>query len=100
MSTHASYAELLKMPIEDLERDIREQNLTVRKLRMGITMMKEKDTAQLKRERRMLARMMTALGQRSTEQLKTPKKTSTVPAPSKKPAAAKAPRKKKATPAA
>lgn len=72
MSTRVSYIELMKMPLEDLRRDTHAQDLQVRKLRMGVQLGKEKDTAQYRRERLQLARMKTALTQKTGDQSKTP----------------------------
>lgn len=60
MSTHLStYGELEAMPKEDLGKEIVTQRAIVRKMRLGILLNKEKDTAKYRRERRQLARMLT-----------------------------------------
>ena len=97
MNKHPSYVELLKMSMDDLHGEARAQDMNVRKLRMGVTMGKEKDTAQYRRERKQLARMKTAMTQKllqqapfdgaqgkqdkAPEQLKEAKKSDTIPAP-------------------
>jgi len=47
------------MDLDDLRRDMLTQRGTIRKMRLGIELNKEKDTAKLKIERRQLARMET-----------------------------------------
>ena len=60
MASHLStYGELEAMPKEDLRREVVSQRALVRKMRMGILLNKEKDTAKYRRERRQLARMLT-----------------------------------------
>lgn len=59
MPTHVTMTELRALPLPDLLREIKAQTLLVEKLRAGIALKKEKDTARLKRERRQLARMQT-----------------------------------------
>jgi hypothetical protein len=51
--------ELRAMNLQDLAREIKVQTLLVEKLRIGVELRKEKDTAKLRRERRQLARMRT-----------------------------------------
>ncbi len=61
MPAKISIKELKNMPLEDLLREIKEQSSVVAKLRLGIKMNKEKDTAKYKREKKQLARMKTVL---------------------------------------
>ncbi|MDD4319141.1 MAG: hypothetical protein PHW10_02355 [Candidatus Peribacteraceae bacterium] len=62
MATHlASYGELTAMSLEDLRKEIREQRLSVERMHIGIRMNKEKDSAKYRREKRALARMLTAV---------------------------------------
>lgn len=68
MATHlSSFGELLAMPLEDLRKDLAAQRTLVRKMRLGIEVKKEKDTARFRREKRQLARMLTAYRTLSTE---------------------------------
>ena len=100
MSRRTPYSELLKLPADDLRLEIRAQSLKVRKLKLGIAMSKEKDTAQHRRERRQLARMQTALTLKTNERLMEAKKSGTMSAPStikKAPPEAKTVRKTKAS---
>ncbi|MFA7682174.1 MAG: 50S ribosomal protein L29 [Candidatus Peribacteraceae bacterium] len=53
--------ELKNMQMKDLLREIREQSALVAKLRLGISMNKEKDTARFTKEKTQLARMHTVL---------------------------------------
>lgn len=83
MSTTVTMEELMKMQHEDLLREVRAQQTMVEKLRIGIKMSKEKDTAKYRREKRQLARMHTALT-RKKNPLNAEKKAPTVsvrPAP-------------------
>src|SRR5262245_48099635 len=97
MATSVSYAELIKMIPTDLATEIRENELSLQKMRVGITMGREKDTARYQRLRRQLARMKTALtAKTSQEALKPTVKASTMPAPqAKKETAKKTPSKPK-----
>ncbi len=61
MATLATVAELQKMTIPELLKEIRGQQALVRKMRMEITLRKEKDSAKYRNERKQLARMETAL---------------------------------------
>ncbi len=84
---HASYGELLAMPIDELRRDIMTQRALVTKMSLGIQMNKEKDTARYRTERRMLARMLLAMHilkakTKSKSTLKTKKNSRTIPASS------------------
>lgn len=58
-------AELHKMNLSDLQREVHEQRTHVAKLRLGIKMKKEKDTAKYRREKTQLARMVTVLTEKS-----------------------------------
>ncbi|PIR48411.1 50S ribosomal protein L29 [Candidatus Peregrinibacteria bacterium CG10_big_fil_rev_8_21_14_0_10_55_24] len=64
MATQLSMDELRNMNLTDLRREIREGSTLLAKLRLGIKMKKEKDTARYRREKRQLARMQTALTQK------------------------------------
>ena len=78
MSSHASATELLKMTPKELGNEVMQQKMLVAKLKLGIAMGKEKDTARYRRERRQLARMQTALTMKDKEQLSEPSKARTV----------------------
>ncbi len=73
-------ADLRKMPLADLRKEAMVQSAAVAKLTLSIREGKEKNTAQRREERRILARMLTVLAERSGEQteLKTKAKTTTV----------------------
>jgi ribosomal protein L29 len=61
MASHiASFGELLAMPGDELRKELAQQKALVRKMRLGIHLNKEKDTAKYRREKRSLARMLTA----------------------------------------
>ncbi|TSC58720.1 MAG: hypothetical protein Greene041619_430 [Candidatus Peregrinibacteria bacterium Greene0416_19] len=81
MTTLSSTAELRNMQVADLERDVRAGRALVRKLRIGIEMNKEKDSARYRREKRQLARMLTILGQKRRKALPRTAKNDRVPAP-------------------
>lgn len=79
----------------DLARDTRDQRTLVSKLRLGIKLQKEKDTAKYRREKKLLSRMLTILSEKSAAPalvrrsppkadaggLKKPAKSSTISAP-------------------
>jgi hypothetical protein len=68
------------MQIADLLREFKAQELLVEKMRLGVKLKKEKDTARYRREKRQLARMKTELTRKAHEQLRATSKVSTVPA--------------------
>ncbi len=84
------FGEYLSMSPVDLRTEIRAHEALVRKMRLGIELNKEKDTAKYRRERKALARMKAALAQlpeapkTQKPELKKSAKARTVPAPSKK----------------
>jgi hypothetical protein len=91
MATHiASYGELMAMPIDELRREVLQQRAIVRKMHLSIQLNKEKDTAKYRREKRALARMLTAFGSlskkpakaKTTKELKSKPKSRTLSAPS------------------
>ena len=85
MAIHTvTYGELASMHVDDLRKEIFGQRLLVRKMRLGIHLNKEKDTARYRNEKRILARMLTAMQARKKGELKQKPKTSRVPAPSSK----------------
>jgi ribosomal protein L29 len=83
MPKHVSTAkELRSMSAQDLRRDIAEQRSSVAKMRIGVTLKSEKNTASYSRAKKQLARQLTILRQiEQTESLKTQPKTPKVPAP-------------------
>ncbi|MBI1812174.1 50S ribosomal protein L29 [Candidatus Peregrinibacteria bacterium] len=87
MSTTLTIGDLRNMQTADLLREIRSHRMTLRKMRLGIHMKKEKDTAKYRREKRTLARMLTiftALQSRSktpSTALPTQSRSSTISAP-------------------
>jgi len=62
--------ELRKMQLQDLCSDVREQQKLVSKLRLGVKLQKEKDTAKYKNEKKQLARMRTILTEKQCEALR------------------------------
>ncbi|MBI3331557.1 hypothetical protein HYZ99_01195 [Candidatus Peregrinibacteria bacterium] len=81
MSASVTTKELRNSQVTDLERDVRAQQSLVAKLRMGIKLQKEKDSAKYKREKKTLARMMTVLTEKretTTKSTKTTKKESSL----------------------
>lgn len=71
--------ELRKMQTADLERDVTGKRMEIARMRLGIGLNHEKDTAKYRRERKELARMLTVL---SEKQLNASQKASTVRSPS------------------
>ncbi|PIQ75914.1 50S ribosomal protein L29 [Candidatus Peregrinibacteria bacterium CG10_big_fil_rev_8_21_14_0_10_49_24] len=84
MAKLVSIIELRKMQPADLRKEIREQEVAVTKLRLGVELRKEKDSAKYKREKVQLARMKTVLTEKQTEQLLKASTEPTVAAPKKK----------------
>lgn len=84
--SHPTYKDLAKLSVDELRKEIRQQQSVVAKLKIAIALRKEKAVAQLKLERRHLARLETALTSASLApvaapaELKTTKKSSTLPA--------------------
>ena len=86
MSKNATTTELRKMSPADLRKEVEEKRAIVAKMRMGVALQAEKDTAKYRREKRMLARLITVLGQvekSAAKPLKDASKSSTVPASAK-----------------
>jgi len=69
MAKMTSIAELRKMQIKDLLGEIRMQERLVSKLRLGVKLNKEKDTAKYTGEKKQIARMRTVLEEKQTEEL-------------------------------
>ncbi len=82
MAPKTTMTELRKMQAEDLKREVMSKSMTIAKIRMGVEMRQEKDTAQLRREKKDLARVLTVLKEKAPG-LSTSQKTSTLPAPKK-----------------
>ncbi len=72
--------DLLSMSVEDIQKDLRAQRLTVAKLRIDVELRKEKDTARYRRERRHLALLETVLSRKRAESLHSAASSSTVSA--------------------
>lgn len=79
MTTHSSMDELKAMQMPDLLREMKAQELLVEKLRLGVALKKEKDTARYRREKRQFARMKTEWTRKIRLQLPAKGKTTTVP---------------------
>ena len=79
MAKYATTTELRKMSAKDLQQEIREAKIEVAKLRMGVRLQKEKDTAKYEKERKQVARMETILSEKLSNEVKevsSPDKTS------------------------
>lgn len=74
MAATLSITELRGMQVEDLRKEAAAKRTVIAKLKLGIEMQKEKDTAKLRRERRALARMETILGEKNQTNQKKQKK--------------------------
>lgn len=84
MAVHqTSFGELTAMPFDELRKEVMTQRALISKMRLGIQMNKEKDTAKFRRERRALGRMLLALErvQKQPKELKKKPKSVTVSAP-------------------
>jgi ribosomal protein L29 len=77
--------ELRNMRPADLQKEIAAQRTLVTKMRLGITMNKEKDVAKYRREKQVLARMHTAFTEVQKTSLKSEPAASTVAAPKSAP---------------
>lgn len=64
MSAPMTTGEIRKLSREELEREIGQRRLDIAKMRLTIHLQKEKDTARLRKERRILARLSMALQER------------------------------------
>lgn len=64
MSALMTMDEVRKLSREELEREIRQRSLDIAKMRLAIHLQKEKDTARLRKERRVFARLSMALHER------------------------------------
>ncbi len=65
MAHTLSVSELRNMQPADIARDARDQRTLVSKLRLGIKLQKEKDTAKYRREKKLLSRMLTILSEKN-----------------------------------
>jgi ribosomal protein L29 len=64
MATHSTLKELRNMQTADLQKEVAEKRLTVAKMRMGLELRSEKDSAMYRREKKELARILTVLGEK------------------------------------
>ncbi|MFH1444109.1 MAG: hypothetical protein ABIG34_01820 [Candidatus Peregrinibacteria bacterium] len=78
MTKTSTSGEFRAMQMLDLEREIKAQVVLVEKLRLGVELKKEKDTAKLRRERRKFAQMKTEWTRKTAAQLQGSTKPSTV----------------------
>tara|TARA_Y100000310_G_scaffold302833_1_gene340594 strand:- start:1828 stop:2118 length:291 start_codon:yes stop_codon:yes gene_type:complete len=76
-----SIAELRKMQSQDLRGEMRAQEKLVNKLRLGVQLQKEKDSAKYITEKKQLARMSTVLTEKQAEELHAKNAERTVDAP-------------------
>ncbi len=83
MSPVLSVKDLRQMSSQDLLRDINDAKSSIAKVRLGITLGKEKNHAVLRRMRRDIARMETVLAQTRANGLKNEKSPATIAAPKK-----------------
>ena len=58
--------EMRQLPQGELVREIQKRRLDLAKIRVTIHLQKEKDTAKLRKERRIIARLQTVLRERRT----------------------------------
>ncbi len=69
MAAHVSATELRKMSVKDLETELRDAQKTLKKLRLGVTLQKEKNTMKYTREKKHFARVTMALNEKRKEEL-------------------------------
>ena len=84
MASTLSIADLRNMTLKELQGEIARQQGLVRKMRMGITLGREKNSAGYRREKRQLARMSTVETGKRKEELSGKPKTRTLPPPAGK----------------
>ena len=72
MASLVSLIELRKMNLADLMRETAGQQAIVAKLRLGIKMQKEKDSAKYRREKKQLAQMQTVLTEKNRAETSSP----------------------------
>ena len=72
----ASISELRNMNLSDLNREAKGQYALTAKMRLGINMKKEKDTALYRKEKKQLARLMTVLNEKNHRNQKNQRKKS------------------------
>lgn len=65
MVTMTSASEMRKMPLLDLLAEIRKSRLSIARRKLHIALRNDKDTAQLRWERRELARLLTVLREKN-----------------------------------
>ena len=83
MAHQTTIKELRNMQPEDLRREIRMQRNENAKLRLSITLSKEKDTAKFQRGKKQLPRMLTVLAEKERAVLPAKEQVTKVPAPVK-----------------
>jgi ribosomal protein L29 len=89
MPKTVSSAELRKMSAQDLQKEIMEKRLEVSKMKLGVEQRSHKDTAQFRRERKHLARLLTIEKEVANAGLKEMPKATKMPASTKAPKAKK-----------
>jgi len=72
MSAKLTITEFRNMQMDDLMRELKEQNILVAKLRLGIKMNKEKDSAKYRREKHQIALIQTVLTEKKKETVSVP----------------------------
>lgn len=89
MSHTVSATELRNMQLQDLEHETSAKRMEVRKMKIGISLSKEKNTAKYRREKRLLARMCAILAEKKKQSLPQAPAAPTVSAPKKSSSRAK-----------
>lgn len=82
MSTTPTTTELRKLQLADLQGEVRSHQNSVAKLRLAVTLGKEKNSAKYKAAKKHLAQLSTVLTEKLTEQLQSSKLATKVSAPS------------------
>lgn len=82
MSSTPSATELRKLQTTDLQKEVRDQQNQVAKLRLLVTLGKEKNSAKYKSAKKHLAQLKTILSEKSLEQLQSDSLATKVSAPS------------------
>ena len=82
MKSKTAMHELLQMDRKELQREVTALQTSLGQTRLSLEIKKEKNSANYRRDRRHLARLLTALGNSPQVQLPKPKSSRTVQAPS------------------
>lgn len=84
MATKVSTQEMRKMQVADLQTEVTDLRKSIAKMRLGLAMRSEKDSAEFRRQKKAVARMLTVLKEKEGAELKPKAKASNISAPKAK----------------